>query len=74
MPVKNEVDHWSDEEEQCRAKKYTSATKTVMEKAAIKLAAENDVRLCILLPTGMYGPVVLPEQLETNPQVALLRT
>ena len=67
VPVKNEVDHWSDEAEQCRAKKYTSATKTVMEKAAIKLAEENGVRLCILMPTGMYGPVVLPEHMNHSP-------
>ncbi len=67
VPVKNEVDHWSDEAEQCRAKKYTSATKTVMEKAAIAFAAEHDMRLCILLPTGMFGPVILPGHLEHNP-------
>ena len=53
VPIKNEVDHWSDEREQCRAKKYTSATKTVMEKAAIRFADENDMRLSIILPTGM---------------------
>ena len=41
VPIKNEIDHWHNENEQCRAKKYTSATKTVMEKAAIKFAAEN---------------------------------
>ena len=35
VPVKNEIDHWSDEAQQCRAKKYTSATKTVMENAPI---------------------------------------
>lgn len=67
VPVKNEVDHWSDEVEQCRAKKYTSATKTVMEKAAIRFAEENSMRLCILLPTGMFGPVVLPEHMNGNP-------
>lgn len=71
VPVKNEVDHWSDEQEQCRAKKYTSATKTVMEKAAIKFARENDMRLSILLPTGMYGPVILPDQLNGNPHAWL---
>ena len=73
VAVKNEVDHWSDEDEQCRAKKFTSATKTVMEKAAMKFAAEHDMRLCILLPTGMYGPVVLPAQLNGNPHVWLRR-
>lgn len=64
--VKNEVDHWSDERQQCEAKKYTSATKTVMEKAAMKFATENDMRLSIFLPTGMYGPVVLPEHMKTG--------
>jgi nucleoside-diphosphate-sugar epimerase len=73
VPLKNEIDHWSDATEQCRAKKYTSATKTVMEKAAMQLAEEHDVRLCILLPTDMYGPVILPEQMQGNPQVWLKR-
>lgn len=73
VSIKNEVEHWSDESYQCREKKYTSAAKTVMEKAAIKFAEEMDMRLCIFLPTGMYGPVILPEQLETNPHVWLRR-
>lgn len=59
VAVKNEVDHWSDAAEQCAAKKYTSATKTVMERQAMALAAEHGVRLRILLPTGMLGPMVL---------------
>ena len=71
VPIKNEIDHWSDENEQCRSKKYTSATKTVMEKAAIKFAAENEQRLSIILPTGMYGPVVLPGHMNGNPHVWL---
>ncbi|MEE8261076.1 MAG: NAD-dependent epimerase/dehydratase family protein [Gammaproteobacteria bacterium] len=71
VPVKNEVDHWSDEQEQCRAKKYTSATKTVMEKAAIKFAEKHEMRLSIILPTGMFGPVILPEQMNDNPHVWL---
>lgn len=58
--VKNEVDHWSDADQQCADKKYTSATKTVMERQAMALAAEHGVRLRILLPTGMFGPMVLP--------------
>jgi len=67
VPHKNEVDHWSDEAEQCRAKKYTSATKTVMEKAAIKFADERGMRLSIILPTGMFGPVILPEHMNRPP-------
>ena len=71
VPIKNEQDHWSDEQQQCQAKKYTSATKTVMEKAAIKFAEENDMRLSIILPTGMFGPVILPEQMNQNPHLWL---
>ncbi|MBT4491349.1 MAG: NAD-dependent epimerase/dehydratase family protein, partial [Rhodospirillaceae bacterium] len=71
VPLKNEVAHWSDEEEQCRAKKYTSATKTVMEKAALKFAQEHDMRLSIILPTGMFGPVILPAQMKNNPHAWL---
>jgi nucleoside-diphosphate-sugar epimerase len=67
VPIKNERDHWSDERQQCQAKKYTSATKTVMEKAAMEFAEDNDMRLSILLPTGMYGPVILPQQMDENP-------
>ncbi len=73
VPIKIEVDHWSDEKEQCRARKYTSAAKTVMEKAAIRFAEENGVRLSIIMPTGMYGPVVLPGHMNHNPQVWLQR-
>ncbi|MHA1547788.1 MAG: NAD-dependent epimerase/dehydratase family protein, partial [Alphaproteobacteria bacterium] len=73
VPIKNEVDHWSDEHQQCGVKKYTSATKTVMEKAAISFARDNDMRLSIFLPTGMFGPVVLPEHMNNDPH-AWLRT
>jgi len=73
VAVKNEIDHWSDEVEQCRARKYTSATKTVMEKAAIAYAKENGIRLSIILPTGMFGPVIVPEHLNGNPHAWLRR-
>jgi len=71
VPIKNEIDHWSDEEEQCQTKKYTSATKTVMEKAAIKFAKNHGIRLSIILPTGMYGPVILPSQMDNSPHAWL---
>ena len=73
VPVKNEVNHWSDEGEQCRAKKYTSAAKTVMEKAALEFAADNDLRLSIFMPTGLYGPVVLPGHMNNGPHDWLQR-
>ncbi len=63
-PVKNEVEHWSDEAEQCRAKKYTSATKTVMEKAAFRFAGENHIRMSVFLPSMIVGPVVIPAQVH----------
>ena len=63
-PIKNEVDHWSDEAEQCRAKKYTSATKTVMEKTAFKFAGENHMRMFVFLPTMMVGPVAMPQHVH----------
>ncbi len=63
-PVKNEVDHWSDEVEQCQAKKYTSATKTVMEKAAFRFAGEHNIRMSVFMPTMMTGPVVMPQHVD----------
>ena len=67
VSIKNEIDHWSDEQEQCKSKKYTSAAKTYMEKAAFKFCAENNLRLSVFLPTGLYGSAILPEHLKHNP-------
>ncbi len=64
---KNEIDHWSDELTQIKNKKFTSAAKTVMEKRAIKFCKENNIRLCILLPTGLYGELLMPDHLRHNP-------
>ena len=38
-----------------------------MEKAAFKFCNENNLRLSVFLPTGLYGPAVLPEHLRHNP-------
>jgi len=73
VPVKNEIDHWSDEKQQCAAKKYTSAAKTVMEKAAIKFADEHGIRLSIFMPTGLYGPLILPSHIPANNHAWLKR-
>ena len=67
VEVKNEVDHWSDEKLQCAEKKYTSAAKTFMEKAAIKFCNENSIRLSIILPTGLYGEGLLPDHMKHSP-------
>jgi nucleoside-diphosphate-sugar epimerase len=66
--VKNEVDHWSDEREQCRAKKYTSATKTVMEKAAFQFAGQNHMRMSVFHPSMIVGPVVMPGHIHEGLQ------
>ena len=71
--LKNEVDHWSDEEKQCKEKKFTSATKTFLEKAAFKYCETNDIRLSVILPTGLYGDAVLPEHLHHNPFAWLIK-
>jgi len=73
VDYKNEVDHWSDPDQQCAAKKYTSATKAVMERAAMRHAAEHGMRLCIFLPTIMLGPMILPGQMEEGFMAVLKR-
>tara|TARA_B100001540_G_scaffold219935_1_gene194370 strand:- start:41 stop:1042 length:1002 start_codon:yes stop_codon:yes gene_type:complete len=64
---KNEVDHWSNEDFQCKERKFTSATKTVMEKAAFEFCGKNNIRLSIILPTGLYGDAIMPEHMKHNP-------
>ena len=44
VKLKNEVDHWSNEDFQCKERKFTSATKTVMEKAAFEFCDKNKDR------------------------------
>ena len=73
VTIKNEIDHWSDEQEQCKSKKFTSAAKTVMEKAAMHFAKEHNIRLSIILPTGLYGQAILPEHMHHNPFAWLQR-
>ncbi len=33
---------------------------SVMEKAAFRLAGENHMRMCVLLPSMILGPRILP--------------
>jgi nucleoside-diphosphate-sugar epimerase len=73
VAIKNEVDHWSDAAQQCADKKYTSATKTIMEKSAMALAAEHGVRLRIMLPTLMLGPMILPQHGDEGFMAAIKR-
>lgn len=73
VEYKNEVDHWSDPDQQCAAKKYTSATKAVMERAAMGFCNENGIRLCIFLPTLMLGPMVMPAHMNEGFMAVLAR-
>ena len=73
VAIKNEIDHWSDEIKQCESNKYTSATKTIMEKAAIKYCYDNKIRLSIILPTGLYGDAITPDHMRHNPFIWLKR-
>lgn len=73
VEYKNEVDHWSNPDQQCAAKKYTSATKAVMEKAAMAFCVENSIRLSIFLPTLMLGPMVMPAHMGEGFMAVLAR-
>lgn len=73
VAVKNEIDHFSGSEVQYREKKYTSAAKTVMERAATEFAQAHDMRLSIFLPTLMLGPAVLPIHDQLGFQGALAK-
>jgi nucleoside-diphosphate-sugar epimerase len=73
VEFKNEVDHWSDPDQQCADKKYTSATKAVMEKAAMALCRESGIRLSIFLPTLMLGPMILPDHADEGFMAVLAR-
>ena len=44
-----------------------------MEKAAIKFCNDNNIRLSIILPTGLYGDALLPDHMKHNPFVWLKR-
>ncbi|WP_416897352.1 MAG: NAD-dependent epimerase/dehydratase family protein [Minwuia sp.] len=73
VEYKNETEHWSDPDQQCAARKYTSATKAVMEKAALRFCAEHEMRPCILLPTLMLGPMIIPGHMDEGLMAVLSR-
>lgn len=57
---KNEVDHWSDPDQQEGAGKWSPAAKTRMERRALELAG-NDLRVAIMNPSMILGPAFSPE-------------
>ena len=64
VEVKTEQNAVSDPEQQMADNKYTSAEKIVMENAAGEFCQTHGMRLCVMLPTMMTGPVVMPQHLE----------
>lgn len=64
VAVKTEANAVSDPDQQMADGKFTSAEKIVMERAAAEFCAAHAMRLAILLPTMMLGPVVLPQHLD----------
>ncbi|MFW8595121.1 NAD-dependent epimerase/dehydratase family protein [Cribrihabitans neustonicus] len=64
VPVKQELRDRSSLAVQIRARKYAQAQKTAMEAAAEEFTELAGQRLCILLPSMMVGPPLLPAHLE----------
>ena len=76
LPVKHEALALSDAETQMAEGKFTAAEKIVMETAARDFCTHHDMRLCIMLPTMMLGPVILPQHVDSDSHAlpsALLR-
>ncbi|WP_319569175.1 NAD-dependent epimerase/dehydratase family protein [Cohaesibacter marisflavi] len=64
VAVKTEENAVSDAEVQMNAGKFTAAEKIVMETAAKDFCDAHGMRLSIIIPTMMLGPVILPQHLE----------
>lgn len=64
VSIKTEENAISDAEFQMSAGKFTAAEKIVMETAARAFCDAHGMRLSIILPTMMLGPVILPQHLE----------
>ena len=57
-PMKVETVHWSDSDQQISVGKYSPAAKTLMEKKALEMMAANpDLRVSIMNPSMIAGPV-----------------
>lgn len=65
VDIKKETD-LSDAEHQMAQGKFTAAEKIVMETAALDFCVAHNMRLCVMLPTMMMGPVILPQHLNNG--------
>jgi nucleoside-diphosphate-sugar epimerase len=61
--LKNEIDHWSDPDQQLAAGKYSPAAKTRMDQTALaRMQASNGkLRVCVINPSMITGPAYQPE-------------
>lgn len=64
VDIKTEATALSDAEHQMAQGKFTAAEKIVMETAALDFCVTHNMRLSVMLPTMMLGPVVLPQHLD----------
>jgi len=61
-PIKDELVHWSDPEQQIGVGKHSPAAKTLMEKKALEMmAAHPNLRVAILNPSMIAGPAFQDE-------------
>ncbi len=61
-PVKDELIHWSDPEQQISVGKHSPAAKTLMDRRALEMMAEHpDLRVSIMNPSMIAGPVFQDE-------------
>ena len=62
-PIKNEIDHWSDETVQLSHKKYAAAAKTVYDKTVLARmeASDGKLRCATINPSMIFGPNPQPE-------------
>lgn len=73
VAVKTEQNAVSDADHQMAEGKFTSAEKIVTEEAAREYCDSHGLRLCIMLPTMMLGPVVMPCHLSGDSHELLLQ-
>lgn len=66
VDIKTEATAISDAEHQMAQGKFTAAEKVVMETAALDFCVAHNMRLSIMLPTMMLGPVIIPQHLDSD--------
>lgn len=60
-PLKRELEHWSDADQQIAVEKFSPAAKTLMERLALALGDRLGIRVSILNPSLILGPAYQPD-------------